>query len=105
MINGLFRKWKLLKQPLPKLLEIGLLKSLKKTYEGIGILHGGVLEMLHKNLVNLKVASHHVLLSSEIIIFEEMLSVAASELYCLIRNLHYQISGFMNETFLKVIQA
>ena len=31
------------------------------------------------------------------IIFEEMLSVAASKLYCLIRILHYQITRFMSK--------
>ena len=87
------------------MLEIGILKSLKKIYEGNGVLPEDVLEMLHKNLLNLKVASHNIFLSSEIIIFEEILSVAASELYCLTRNVPYQISGFMSEIFLKVIQA
>ena len=42
------------KQPLTKLLEKGVLKSLKKICEGIGVLPEGVLEMLHKNFAKRK---------------------------------------------------
>ena len=41
------------KQPLT-LLEIGVLKSLKKIYKWIGVLPEGVLEMPHKNFAKLK---------------------------------------------------
>ena len=80
---------------------VGVLKSLKKTYKGIGILPEGVLEVksFTRILLNLKVVSHHIFSSSEIFIFEQMLSVAASELYYHIRNLRHQISGFMSENF------
>ena len=62
---------------------IGVLKSSKKTYKGIGILLEGVLEVksFTRILLNLRVVSHDIFSSSEIFIFEEMLSVAASELY------------------------
>ena len=95
------------KQPLTKFLEIAVLKSLKKIYEGIGILPEGLLEVksLIRILLNLKVVPHHIFSSSETIIFKEILSVAASELYYLIRNLHRQITGFMRENFFKVIQG
>ena len=47
----------------------------------------------------LKVALNHIFLSSEIIISEKIVPVAASELYCLIRNIRNQICSFMSELF------
>ena len=82
--------------------KISVLKSLKKAYEEIGILPEGALEVksFTRILLNLKVVSHHIFSSSEILIFEEMLSVAPSELYYHVRNLRHQISGFMSETII-----
>ena len=73
------------KQPLT-LLEIGVLKSLKKIHKGIGVLPEGVLEMPHKNFAKLKSCFTPYFFKLRNNYFRRN---AASELYCLIRNLHY----------------
>ena len=87
------------------MLEIGVLKSLKKIYEGIGVLPECVLEMLHKNFAKLKSCFTLYIFKFRNNYFS---GNALSGCFWTIlshQKLHYQISCFVSKFFLKVIQA